>query len=77
MVKYTLEQWIFLYDSSVKKKFYKSCKRMFIHNYPGVHVPSPSTIGKLVKTVHSPGSSLDKIYTTQNVVLRPYKTKEV
>jgi hypothetical protein len=36
MVKYTFEQWTFLYDSYVKKISYKSCKRRFHHGYVGV-----------------------------------------
>jgi hypothetical protein len=49
MVKYTLEQQIFLYDSYVKKKSFKSCKRRFRHRYPGVRIPASSTILRLVK----------------------------
>jgi hypothetical protein len=69
MVKYTLEQQIFLCDSYVKKKFYKSWKRRFRHRYPGVRIPPSSTILRLVKKVRSTGSFLDKKYTRQNAVL--------
>jgi hypothetical protein len=68
MVKYTLEQWIFLYDSYVKKKSYKSCKRRFRRRYPCVHIRASSTILRLVKKVCSAGSFLDKKYTRQNAV---------
>jgi hypothetical protein len=60
MVKYTLEQGIFLYDSYVKKKPYKPCKRRFCYKYPSVLVPASSMIFKLVRTVCSTGSVLDK-----------------
>jgi hypothetical protein len=69
MVKYTLEQRIFLYDSYVKKKSYKSCKRRFHCRYPGVRIPASSTILRLEKKVRSTGSFLDKKYTRQNAVL--------
>jgi hypothetical protein len=69
MVKYTLEQRIFLYDSHVKKKSYKSCKRRFRRRYPGVLIPASSTILRLVKKVRSTGSFLDKKCTRQNSVL--------
>lgn len=68
MVKYTLEQRIFLYDSHVKKKLYKSCKRQFRPKYPGVCISASSTIFKLV-TVCSIGPFLDKKYAKQNAVL--------
>jgi hypothetical protein len=69
MVKYTLEQQIFLYDSYVKKKSYKLCKRRFCRRYPGVHIPASSTILRLVKKVCSTGSFLYKKYTRQTAVL--------
>jgi hypothetical protein len=69
MVKYTLEQWIFLFDSYVKKKSYKLCKTRFRHRYPGVRIPASSTILRLVRKVRSTGSFLDKKNTRQNAVL--------
>jgi hypothetical protein len=69
MVKYTLEQWIFLYDSYLKKKSYKSWKRRFRRRYPGVRIPASSTILRLMIKVLSTGSFLDKKYTIQNDVL--------
>jgi hypothetical protein len=36
IVKYTLEQQIFLYDSYVKKKSNKTSKRTFLSKYPGI-----------------------------------------
>jgi hypothetical protein len=77
MVKYTLEQWIFLYDSYVKKKSYKSCKRRVHHRYPGVRIPASSTILRLVKKVRSTGSFLDKKYTRQNAVLTKETLDEI
>jgi hypothetical protein len=70
MVKYTLKQCGSLYDTDVKNKSYTSCKRRFHHKYPGVEVLTLSAIFKLVKTVHSTRSFLDKKYTRQYAVLR-------
>jgi hypothetical protein len=70
MVKYTLEKRIFLFDSYVKKNSYKSCERRFRRRYPGVRIPTSSTILRLVKKVRSTGSFLDKKYTRQNAVLK-------
>jgi hypothetical protein len=77
MVKYTLEQQIFLYDSYVKKKSFKSCKRRFRHRFPGVRIPASSTIFRLMKKVHSTGSFLDKNYTRQNNVLAEETLDEI
>jgi hypothetical protein len=77
MVKYTLEQRIFLYDSYVKKKSYKSYKRRFRHRYPGVHIPASSMILRLVKKVCSTGSFLYKKYTRQNAVLTEETPDEI
>jgi hypothetical protein len=77
MVKYTLEQQIFLYDSYVKKKSYKSCKRRFRRRYPGVRIPASSTILRLVKKVPSTGPFLDKKYTRQNAVLTEETLDEI
>jgi hypothetical protein len=77
MVKYTLEQQILLYDSHVKKKFYKSCKRMFRRRYLGVRSPASSTILRLAKKVRSSGSFLDKKYTRQNAMLTEEMLDEI
>jgi hypothetical protein len=77
MVKYTLEQRIFLYDSYVKKKSYKSFTRRFRHRYPGVRIPASSTILRLVKKVCSTGSFLDEKYTRQNAVLTEETLDEI
>jgi hypothetical protein len=69
MVKYTLEQRIFLYDSYVRKKPYKSWKRRFCHRYPGVRIPLHQRFWDWWKKVRSTGSFLDKKYTWQNAVL--------
>jgi hypothetical protein len=69
MVKYTLEQWIFLYDSYVKNKSYELCKRRFHREYAGVRVPASSTNFELVRKVRPTGYFLEKKYSRQNAVL--------
>jgi hypothetical protein len=61
----------------VKKKSYKSCKGRCCHRYPGVRMPTPSTILRLVKKVHSTGSFLDKKYNGQNAVLTEETPDEI
>jgi hypothetical protein len=51
MLKQTSDKWISLYDSYVKSKSYKLCRRIFKHRYLGVCVPASSTIFKLVKSM--------------------------
>jgi hypothetical protein len=60
MVKYALQRWIFLYNSYVRKKSYKLCKRRFNHKCPSVLVAISSLIFKLVEKVGSIGSFLEK-----------------
>jgi hypothetical protein len=69
MVKYTLEQRTFLYNSYVKKKSYKLRKRKFHRRYPGVRIPASSTILRLVKKIRLTGSFLNKKHTRQNAEL--------
>jgi hypothetical protein len=77
MVKYTLEQRIFLFDGYVKKKSYKWCERRFRRKNPGVRIPASSTMLRLVKKERSTGSFLDKKYTTQNAVLTEETLDEI
>jgi hypothetical protein len=77
MMKCTLEQQIFLYDSYVKKKSYKSCKRRFHRRYPGVCIPASSAILRLVKKVRSAGSFVNKKYTRQNAMLTEETLDEI
>jgi hypothetical protein len=77
MVKYALEQRIFLYDNYMKKKSYKACRSRFRRRYPGVRIPASSTILRLVRKVRSTGSFVDKKYARQNAVLTEETLGEV
>jgi hypothetical protein len=66
MLKYT--QWVFLCDTYVKNKSYKSSKRKFCCIYPGIQVAASSAVFEFVKKLHSTGSVLAKKYTRQNTV---------
>jgi hypothetical protein len=77
MVKYTLEQRIFLYDSYLKNKSYKSSKRRFHPRYPVVRIPASSTILRLIKKARSNGSFIDKKYTRHNAVLTEEMLDEI
>jgi hypothetical protein len=59
---------MFLYESHVKEKSYKSCKRKLRSKYPVVHVPTVSVIFKLMKKCFEQ-SFVDNKYTRQNAVL--------
>jgi hypothetical protein len=75
MVKYTIAQQVFQYDTYVKNKSCRSCKR-FHNKYPGVWVPASSTISELVNKLYSTGSLADKKFTRQNVMLIKKKSDE-
>lgn len=69
IVKYSLEQWILMYDIYVKKKSFKLCKLKFCHKYPCVCVPALWIIFEFVKKVYSSGTFIKKKYAWQNAVL--------
>jgi hypothetical protein len=73
-MKYT--QWVFLYDTNLKNKSYKSSKRKFCYIYPGIQVAASSAVFEFVKKVHSAGSMLAKKYTRQSTMLTEEKHHE-
>jgi hypothetical protein len=74
-MKYTHEQWAFLYETYVKSKSYKSWKSFTVSILVGV--PALSGISELVKKVHSAGSFLDKKCSRSNDVLTKEKLHEI
>jgi hypothetical protein len=56
MLRYTLEQCVFLYDTYVKYESAKNCRRKF----RGERVPSRQTIHNLVNELKSMGLLIDK-----------------
>jgi hypothetical protein len=64
----TLKQQIFLCDSYMENKFYKSCER-FCYEYHGVLSSSFVDSFQINEKICSTGSFLDKRYTRQNAML--------
>jgi hypothetical protein len=60
MVRYAVEQRVFLYESYVKCGSGRKCRRKFPCKFPGITVPSTSDIHELSNKVRSTGSLLDK-----------------
>ncbi|PSN51195.1 hypothetical protein C0J52_06063 [Blattella germanica] len=46
-VRYTLEQKRFVYDTYIRKKSIKKCRRKFRRKFPGIPVPHKSMIQQL------------------------------
>lgn len=67
MMKYTW--WVFLYDTYMKNKSYRSSKRKFCCIYPGIQGAASSAVFEFVKKVLSTGCVLAKKYTRQSTVL--------
>jgi hypothetical protein len=61
MVRYTLEQLVFLYDTYVKYRSVRKHQRKFQHIFHDERVPSRQTIHNLVKKLGAMGFSTDKI----------------
>jgi hypothetical protein len=53
MVRYTLEQRVFLYDTYVKYRSARKCRRKFRHKFHDERVPSRHTIHNLVNTLRT------------------------
>jgi hypothetical protein len=77
MVRYTVEQRVFLYDSYVKCGSARRCRRKFCRKYPGNTVPSTRGIHKLIDKVRSTGSLLDKKPARKRRVLTEEKLDEI
>jgi transposase len=60
MVRYVLEQRIFLYDPYVKYGFAGKCRRNFGRKFRDERVPSRQTIHNLVNKIRSTGLLMDQ-----------------
>jgi hypothetical protein len=60
MVRYTVEQCVFLHESYVKCGSARKCWRIFCHKFPGIAVSSRTGIHELINKVRCTGSLLDK-----------------
>jgi hypothetical protein len=77
MVRYAVEQRVFLYDSYVKCGSARKCRRKFCRKFPGVTIPSTTGIHKLIYKVRSTGSVLDKKPAKKCRVLTKEKLDEI
>jgi hypothetical protein len=73
MVRYTVEQRVFMYGSYVKCGFARKCRRKFRHKFPGITVPRTTGIHELINKVRATGSLLDKEPAKKNAVCLPKK----
>ena len=62
MVRYSLEQRVFIYNSYIRKKSIKKCRGKFRRQFPGL------SVGYLTNRRYKTGTLLDK----QHVVLKKY-----
>jgi hypothetical protein len=60
MVRYTLEQRVFLYVTHVKYVSARKCRRKFRHKFCDERVPSRQTIHNLVNKLRTAGLLIDK-----------------
>jgi transposase len=60
MVRYTLEQCVFLYDSYVKYRAAGKCRQKFRSKFRDESVPSRQTIHNLVNKLRTMGLLIDK-----------------
>jgi hypothetical protein len=60
MVRYTLEQHVFLYDTYVKYGSAVKCRRKFRRKFREERVPSRKTVHSLVNKLRTTGLLIDK-----------------
>ncbi|PSN51602.1 hypothetical protein C0J52_09095 [Blattella germanica] len=77
LVRYTLEQKRFIYDTYTRKKSIKKCRRKFRRKFPGIPVPHKSTIQQLVKKMCETGSFSDKKMNRRRTVLNEEKLDDI
>ena len=55
-MQYNVSQRVFIVNTYLRKKSYKKCRSKFRSRFPGVSVPSKSTIHRLVSKFRETGS---------------------
>jgi hypothetical protein len=60
MVRHTLEQRVFLYDTYMKYESARKCRQKFRRNFRDERVPSRQTIHNLVNKLRTTGILIDK-----------------
>jgi hypothetical protein len=69
MVRYSVEQRVFLYEPYVKSISARKCERKFRRKFPGIPVSSTTGIHELINKVRATGSLLDKKPANKRLVL--------
>jgi transposase len=77
MVRYTLEQRVYLYDTYVKYGSARKCRRKFRRKFCDETVPSRQTIHNLVNKVRSTGLLIDKKQKHKRRVLTEEKLDDI
>jgi transposase len=77
MVRYTLGQSVFVYDTYVKYGYAGKCRRKFRHKFRGERVPSRQTIHNLVNELRTTGFLIDKKTKHKRRVLTEEKLDEI
>jgi transposase len=77
MVRYTLEQRVFVYDTNVKYGSACKCRQKFRRKFRGERVPSRQTIHNLVNKLRTTGFLIDKKTKHKRRVLTEEKLDEV
>jgi transposase len=77
MVRYTLEQRVFLYDTYVKYGYAGKCRQIFRRKFRDERVPSRQTIYKLVNKLRTTGLLIDKKTKRTRRVLTEKKLDDI
>jgi Fe2+ transport system protein FeoA len=77
MVRYTLDQRVFVYDTYVKYGSAGKCRRKFQRKFHGERVPSRQTIHNLVNKLRTMGFLIDKKTEHKRRVLTEEKLDEI
>jgi transposase len=77
MVRYTLEQRVYLYDTYVKYGSARKCRRKFRRKFCDERVPSRQAIHNLVNKVRSTGLLIDKKQKHKRRVLTEEKLDDI
>jgi hypothetical protein len=77
MVRYTLEQRVFLYVTHVKYGSARKCRRKFWHKFRDERVPSRQTVHNLVNKLRTTGLVIDKKQKHTRRVLTEEKLDDI
>jgi hypothetical protein len=76
MVRYNLEQSVFLYDTRLKYGSARKCRRKFRRNFRDERIPSRQTIHNLMNKLRTSGQFIDKKQKHKRRVLTEEKVHD-